>query len=60
MKKNQIVILISVLTSVAAAALATMLILKRLKRKNHEIAPATLPFANDFSEDDLEDETPAE
>ncbi len=54
MKKNQIIVLVSVLLSVAAAVSATVLILRRVRRKNAEIAPANLAFENDFSEDDLE------
>jgi hypothetical protein len=55
MKKNQIIILISVLLSVAAAVTATILVLKHLKKKA-AIAPANLAFENDFSDEDFEEE----
>ncbi len=52
MTKNQVIVLISVLLSVAAALGATLLILKYLKKKKEKaIAPANLAFENDFSDD---------
>ena len=62
MKKSQVIVLISVILSVAAAVTATILILKHLKKKA-AIAPANLAFENDFEDDDFEDdiqEIPAE
>ena len=52
MKKNQIIILISVILSVAAAVTATLLVLKHLAKKRAEIAPANLAFENDFTEEE--------
>ena len=52
MKKSQIIILVSVLLSVAAAVTATMLLLKHFSRKKALIAPADLTFENDFSDED--------
>ena len=63
MKKSQVVVLVSVILSVAAAVAATIWILKHIKKKN-SIAPADLAFENDFDDfDDIEldlDEIPAE
>lgn len=50
MKKSQVVVLVSVILSVAAAVAATFLVLKHLKKKA-EIAPADLAFENDFTEE---------
>lgn len=55
MKKNQIIILVSVLLSVAAAVTATILILKHIAKKRAEIAPANLAFENDFTEEEPEE-----
>lgn len=52
MKKSHIVILVSVLLSVAAAVTATILVLKHVAKKRAVIAPADLAFENDFSEED--------
>ena len=56
MKKSHVVILISVVLNVAAAVAATVLILKHLKKKNAEIAPANLAFETDFSEEEAVEE----
>ncbi|MBQ8894880.1 MAG: hypothetical protein IJ043_10800 [Clostridia bacterium] len=52
MKKSHIIILVSVLLSVAAAVTATILILKHVSKKKAAIAPANLAFENDFSEEE--------
>ena len=52
MKKNQIVILVSVLLGIAAAVTATILVLKHIAKKKASIAPANLAFENDFTEED--------
>ena len=54
MKKNQIIILVSVLLSVAAAVTATLLILRKIAKKKATIAPASLAFENDFTEEEEE------
>lgn len=54
MKKNHIIILVSVLLSVAAAVTATILVLKHVAKKRAAIAPADLAFENDFSDDEDE------
>ena len=56
MKKNHIIILISVILGVAAAVVTTILIIKHLKKKNAEIAPANLSFETDFTEEELIEE----
>ncbi len=53
MKKNQIIILVSVLLSVAAAVTATVLILKHVAKKRAAIAPADLSFETDFTEEEV-------
>ncbi len=58
MKKNQVIILISVILSVAAAVTATILVLKHLK-KNAAIAPANLAFENDFTDEEAEEDLEA-
>lgn len=55
MKKSQIIILVSVVLSVAAAVTATLLILRHLKKKRAEIAPASLAFETDFTEEEIEE-----
>jgi hypothetical protein len=55
MKKNQIIVLVSVLLSVAAAVTATILILKHIAKKRAEIAPTNLAFENDFTEEEPEE-----
>ena len=50
MKKSHIIILVSVLLSVAAAVTAAVLVLKHLKKKD-AIAPANLSFETDFTEE---------
>ncbi len=52
MKKNQIIILVSVLLCVAAAVTPTILVLKHIAKKRALIAPTNLAFENDFTEDD--------
>ena len=52
MKKSHIIILVSVLLSVAAAVTATILVLKQIAKKRALIAPTDLAFENDFTEDD--------
>lgn len=52
MKKSHIIILVSVLLSVAAAVTATILVLKHIAKKKAAIAPANLAFENDFTEED--------
>ncbi len=52
MKKNQIIILVSVLLSVAAAVTATILVLKHIAKKKASIAPANLAFETDFTEEE--------
>ena len=56
MKKNQIIVL-SVILSVIAATVATVLLLKHLsKKKKNAIAAADLAFETDFDDfDDFED-----
>lgn len=54
MKKNQIIILVSVLLSVAAAVTATILVLKHIAKKKAAIAPANLAFENDFTDEEAE------
>jgi len=54
MKKNQIIILVSVLLSVAAAVTATILVLKHIAKKKAAIAPANLAFENDFTDEEEE------
>ncbi len=56
MKKSHVIILISVILSVAAAVCATILVLKHLKKKNAEIAPANLSFETDFTEEEAAEE----
>ena len=56
MKKNQIIILVSVILSVAAAVTATILILKHIQKKKAAITPANLAFENDFTEEVIEAE----
>ena len=58
MKKSQVIVLISVILSVAAAVTATILVLKHLKKKA-AITPANLAFENDFTEDEAEDDLEA-
>ncbi len=55
MKKSHIIILVSVILSVAAAVTATILILRHLKKKA-QIAPANLAFETDFTEEENEEE----
>lgn len=57
MKKNQIIILVSVLLSVAAAVTATILVLKHIAKKKAAIAPTNLAFETDFTEDEEAPET---
>ena len=52
MKKNQIIVLISVILGIAAIAAATILIIKHIKKKKAEIAPANLSFETDFTEEE--------
>lgn len=52
MKKNHVIILVSVLLSVAAAVTATILVLKHIAKKKAAIAPADLAFENDFTEEE--------
>ncbi len=52
MKKNRIIVLVSVLLSVTAAVTATILVLKHIAKKKAAIAPANLAFENDFTEED--------
>lgn len=54
MKKNHIIILISVILSVAAAVTAAVLVIKHMKKKE-AIAPADLSFETDFTEEDAEE-----
>ena len=56
MKKSQIIILVSVILSVAAAVTATLLILKKISQKRAAIAPANLAFENDFTEEEDSEE----
>ncbi len=58
MKKSQVIVLISVILSVAAAVTATLLILKHLKKKA-AIAPANLAFENDFTDEEPDEELQA-
>ncbi len=55
MKKSHIIILVSVILSVAAAVTATILILRRLKKKAL-ITPANLAFETDFTEEESNEE----
>ena len=55
MKKNQIIILVSVILSVAAAVTATILVLKHIAKKKAAIEPAELAFENDFTEEEIEE-----
>ncbi len=54
MKKNQIIVLVSVIVGVAAAVAAVILVLKHLEKKKAEIAPANLAFETDFTEEEAE------
>ncbi len=54
MKKSHIIILVSILLSVAAAVTAAVLVLKHLKKKD-AIAPANLSFETDFTEEEAEE-----
>lgn len=54
MKKSHIIILVSVLLSVAAAVTATVLILKHIAKKRAAITPADLAFENDFLDEEEE------
>ncbi len=51
MKKSHIIILISVILSVAAAVTAAVLVIKHMKKKA-SIAPASLSFETDFTEEE--------
>ena len=51
MKKNHIIILISVILSVAAAVTAAILVIRYFKNKAL-ITPANLAFETDFTEDE--------
>lgn len=53
-KKNQIIVLVSVIVGVAAAVAAVILVLKHLEKKKAEIAPANLAFETDFTEEEAE------
>ena len=55
MKKNQIIILVSVLLSVAAAVTTVILVMKHIAKKK-AIAPTNLAFETDFTEDEFETE----
>ncbi len=55
MKKNHIIILVSVILSVAAAVTATILIIRHFKKKAL-IAPANLAFETDFTEENNNEE----
>lgn len=55
MKKSHIIILISVLLSVAAAVTAAVLVIKHMKKKA-SIAPANQSFEIDFTEEEVETE----
>jgi len=50
-KKNQIIILVSVIVGVAAAVTAVILVLKHLEKKKAQIAPASLAFETDFTQE---------
>ncbi len=50
MKKNQIIVLVSVIVGVAAAVAAVLLVLKHLEKKKAQIAPASLAFETDFTD----------
>lgn len=54
MKKNHIIILISVILSVAAAITAAILVIKHMKKKA-SISPANLSFETDFTEEEAEE-----
>ena len=54
MKKNQIIVLVSVIVGVAAAVAAVLLVLRHLEKKKAQIAPANLSFETDFSEEEAE------
>ncbi len=56
MKKNQIIIWVSIILSVAAAVTATILVLRHIAKKKAAIAPANLAFENDFTEEDAIEE----
>ncbi len=51
MKKDQLILIASIVTGVLAAAATVILVLRRLKKKRDKIAPASLSFENDFSEE---------
>lgn len=51
MKKNQIIVLVSVILAVAAAVATVLLVLKHLEKKKAQIAPANLSFETDFTEE---------
>lgn len=51
LKKNQIVVLVSVILAVAAAVTTVILVLKHLEKKKAQIAPANLAFETDFTEE---------
>ena len=60
MKKNQWILLISVVVGVAAAVAATVLILKKLEIKKKEIESADLSFETDFTEEEADADKVAE
>ncbi len=51
LKKNQIIVLVSVILAVAAAVATVLLVLKHLEKKKAQIAPANLSFETDFTEE---------
>ena len=55
MKKNQVLILISVIIGIAAAGATALLVIKHLKEKE-KITPANLSFETDFTEEESEEE----
>lgn len=55
MKKNQILVLVSVIIGVAAAVATALLVIKHLKEKE-KIEPANLSFETDFTEEENEEE----
>ena len=55
LKKNQVVVLVSVVLAVIAAVTTVILVLKHLEKKKAQIAPANLSFETDFTEESEEE-----